>query len=323
MSPFKRIHDWLIAAGKLKSLWQYLLFVALAGVFWVVMALNDEVQSDFIVRIEITNVPDSVTFITEPPAQLTLTMRDKGTLVLRRKFMDTPVVRIPFAEYANNNKLTVSNQAMMSRLRAIFGTGASLSVTSNDSFSVSYTTEPGKVVPIRVDARVTAALGKVINGSPKLSVGKATLYSVDNIIDTIAYVITEPIIRRDLTDPLKVKVNIRPIPGVRIEPASVEVTIPVEPLENRKVVVPIETVGVPENESVSLFPQNIEVTYLVPMSSRTDIPASSFRVIADYSDITSSATDHVSIKIVTVPKNVQNATIALDSVEYTIIRNVQ
>ncbi|MCM1320267.1 MAG: hypothetical protein NC217_07805 [Muribaculaceae bacterium] len=323
MSIVKRIHNWLVAAGKLKSLWQYLLFVALAGVFWVVMALNDEVQTDFTVRIEVVNVPDSVTFITDPPKQLTLTMRDKGTLVLRRKFMEAPVVRISFKEFASDNTLTVTSSAMMSRLRAIFGTGASLSVTSNDSFSINYTTEPGKVVPIRVDANVTAALGKVINGTPKLNISRATLYAVGNVTDTIAYVITEPIIRRDLTDPLKVTVKIRPIPGVRIEPSVVEVTIPVEPLENRKIMVPIETIGVPENESVSLFPQTIEVSYLVPMSTHTDIPASAFKVVANYADVSASNTDHVNVRIVDVPKGVQNASIALDSVEYTIIRNAQ
>ncbi|MCM1005477.1 MAG: hypothetical protein NC402_04195 [Prevotella sp.] len=321
-SIWRKMRNWIVAAGKLKSLWQYLLFVILAGVFWLVMALNDQAQSDFTVKVEITGVPDSVTFISNPPTQFNVTVRDKGTLLFRRKFMEQPIVRISFSEFTSSNKLRVSSSAVMSRLRAIFGTDASINVTSVDSISVEYTTSPGKVVPIRVDADVTAALGKVVNGSPKLNISKATLYSVGNLVDTVTYVTTMPVVRRNLSDPCKLNVAIRPIKGVRIEPATVEVTIPVEPLENRKVMVPIEAVGVPDNESVSFFPQKVEVTYLVPMSAREDIPVSDFKVVADYTDVAASASDKVNIKILSLPKAVSSATVSHDSVEYTIIRNV-
>lgn len=321
-SILQRLRNGIVAAGRLKGLWQYLLFVGIAGVFWFVMALNDEMQDDFTVKVEITNVPDSVTFITNPPIQISLSVREKGTLLLRRKFMEQPVIRIPFNEFASANKLKVSSSAMMARLRSIFGTGATLSVSSTDSISVAYTTSPGKVVPIHVDVDVTTALGKVINGKPKLSSTKVTLYCVGNITDTITSVSTMPIVRRNLSDPLKVMVDIKPIKGVRIEPSSVEVTIPIEPLENRKIMVPINTVGVPESESVSLFPQKVEVSYLVPMSANEDLPANDFKIVADYSDIAHSATDKVKIRILSLPAGVQNASISHDSVEYTIIRSI-
>lgn len=321
--PFKtRIHEWIVAAGKFKSLWQYLMFVVIAGVFWFVMALNDESQADFAVRVEIVGVPDSVTFITDPPEQLNLTVRDKGTMLVRRQFMETPVIRIPFAEFANSNKLKISSSAINGRLRAIFGTSATLNVTSTDSISVLYTTSPGKTVPIRVNCDATAALGKVINGKPRLSVTRATVYSVGDQVDTISYVITNPIVRRNLSDPLTLKVAVKPIKGVRIDPSEVEVTIPVEPLENRKVMVPVEAVGVPDGESVSFFPQKVEVTYLVPMSTQEDIPVSDFKVVANYSDVSASATDKVKIIISAMPPGVHSATSSHDSVEYTVIRHI-
>lgn len=113
----ERVRHFLGAAGKFKSLWQYLMFVALAGLFWVIMALNDDVQSDFTVQVEIIGVPDSVTFITEPPGAITVSVRDKGTLLLRRRFMSDPIIRIPFSEFASANRLRVSPSALMSRDR--------------------------------------------------------------------------------------------------------------------------------------------------------------------------------------------------------------
>lgn len=318
----QRLRHWLVAAGKFKSLWQYLLFVAVAGVFWFIMALNDEVQTDFTVKVEVTGVPASVTFIDEPIGQVTVTVRDKGTMLLRRKLMEQPVVRIPFSEFSSANRLRVSSSAMMNKLRSIFGNGATVSTTSTDSISVYYTSTPGKVVPVRVDAQVTAALGKVINGHPQLNMREVTIYSVGDVADTIMYVTTMPIVRRNLSAPLKMKVGIRPIKGVRIEPTEVEVTIPVEPLENRKIIVPVEPTGVPAGESLALFPQKVELSYLVPMSMNEGLPASAFKVVADYADISKTSSAMVRIKIAKLPEGVESATLPADSVEYTIIRSL-
>lgn len=319
----ERVRTFLKAASRFKGLWQYLLFVLVAGLFWFIMALNDEVQSDFSVRVEITDVPDSVTFITDPPKTFNITVRDKGTSLFRRRFMETPVIKIPFAEYVSGHRLRVSSSAIMGRLRGVFGTGASISITSTDSIGVDFTTSRGKVVPIRVDADVTAALGKVINGEPQLSVREARIFSVSDIIDTVMYVRTMPIVRRNISDPLRLRVEIRPIRGVRIEPSSVEVTIPVEPLENRKMFVPITPIGVPPGESMALFPQKLEVSYLVPMSEREDIQPTGFKVVADYTDIAEGSSAMVRVKIASKPATVVNASLPVDSVEYTLIRELR
>ena len=60
----------------------YLVFVVIASLFWLVMWLNDSIQETFDVRLRIYNVPDSVTFIDNPPAGLHVTVRDKGTSLL-------------------------------------------------------------------------------------------------------------------------------------------------------------------------------------------------------------------------------------------------
>lgn len=311
------------SAGKFKNLWQYLMFVALAGLFWFIMALNDNTQSDFQVKVEIVDVPDSITFITDPPVTINVTVHNKGTMLLRRKLLGTPVIKIPFSEFASHNKLLVTPSAMMNRLRSIFGESAGISINSADSISVQYSTRPGKTVPVRVNYDVTAALGKVVNGSPKLNVRDVRIFSVDDIIDTIMYVSTMPIVRRNLSESLKMRVNLKPIKGVKIEPSYVDVTIPIEPLENRKIFVPVIATGVPAGETLSLFPPKVEVAYLVPMSMSEDMSASSFTVIADYADIAPGTSSKIKVKMGKIPEGVENATLEVDSIDYTIIREIK
>ena len=148
------------------------------------------------------------------------------------------------------------------------------------------------------------------------------VYALKNIIDTISYVPTEPIVRRGVKDTFKVGVKLLPGKGVRVEPATVEVTVPVEPLENRQVTVPVSPVNVPGSESLILFPDRVEISYLVPMS-HPEIPAGAFRVQADYRDIVSPASRSLPVSIANVPHGVTNATCGADSVEFTIIRNAR
>ena len=290
--PFmRRLKDTVKAAGRFKSLWQYLLFVAIAGVFWFILTLNDEQQADFQVRVQIDGVPDSVTFI------------------------------IPFSEYAAASHLRVGASAILTSLRGIFGSGANISVTSTDSLGLTYTTSPGKSVPVKVDADVTAALGKVVNGAPRINVREVTIYSVDETTDTVMYVTTMPIVRRDLSDSQTINVRLRPIKGVKMVPSSVEVTVNVEPLENRKVMVTVRPLQVPRGEILALFPQKVELSYLVPMSMG-ELPENLFRVSADYRDINISSS-LVKVNIDRVPPGVQNAVLSVDSIEYTITRKQQ
>lgn len=323
--PSAPVRIWrnLRTSGKFKDLRLFFIFVLVSGVFWFILALNDVGQSDFQVKVELVDVPDSVTFIEDPPSVINVSVRNKGTSLLRRKFMDAPVMRIPFNEYSENGRLRVSSAAVMAQLRAIFGTASTINVNSRDSISVPFTMAPGKLVPVKVVTDITTALGKVVNGRPKVDVREVKVFSVRSIRDTIMYVSTEPIVLRDLSDPVTVSVGLRPIKGVRFEPSTVKVMIPVEPLENRKTYVPVTPLGVPQGESLVLFPQKVEVSYLVPMSRKDDFPAESFRVVADYSDISPTSTAMVKIKLVQTPPGVENAVLHQDSIEYTIIRNVR
>lgn len=323
LSALSKFWKSLHTSGKFKDLRLFLVFVAVAGVFWLILALNDVGQSDFMVKVELVDVPDSVTFIEDPPKGINISVRNKGTSLLRHKFMDAPVVRVPFGEYADKGRLRVSSAAIMARLRAIFGTAAAINVNSVDSISLTYTSSPGKMVPVKVVADITTALGKVVNGKLVSDVREVKIFAARSVQDTIMYVCTEPIVRRNLEDPVTITVNIHPIKGVRIEPSAIKVRIPVEPLENRKTYVTVTPLGVPHGESMALFPQKVEVSYLVPMSRKEDFAPESFKVVAEYKDIAPTASSMVKVRLVQVPDGVENATLQQDSIEYTVIRNMR
>ena len=57
----------------------YLLFVAVAFVFWVFLSLDTEVQRDFDVPVELQDVPDSVTVIGQIPPSIGVSVKGKDS----------------------------------------------------------------------------------------------------------------------------------------------------------------------------------------------------------------------------------------------------
>lgn len=296
----------------------FLIFIVLSTFFWLIIAMNDSAQGTFDVRINIIGVPDSVTFINDPPASIHLTVRDKGTRLFRAQ-MQKPKLNINFRDFASGNTLRFSHSDLNGALKSIFGPSAQIITTSLDSLMLSYSKEPGKRVPIVVNTNVQAASGKVISGIPSSNVKSVLLYSTTVDLDTISHVYTKTLVRRKLKETAEVEISIRPIKGVKIVPARVKITIPVEPLVKKTAMIPIHIRNAQQGYSILLFPDNVEVSYFVPMSRFND-KIEDFEISADFSQANASSSGKQAVKIERTPAGVFNASLKIDSVEYTIIK---
>lgn len=297
----------------------FLGFVVVAAVLWFTFALNDSIQESFDVEVKVVNVPDSVTFITDAPEGIHVSVRDKGTDLLRNGVMKTPVLTINFSEFASGGLMRFSKSDLYSALRGVFGNNASIASTSVDSLSLCYTTEPGKRVPIAVQWEAEAASGFIVAGNPTLSQTSVLLYSNAATIDTVRRVVTKPVIIRDLSETVTVEADIVSIPDTKIIPSVVKVIIPVEPLVKKESKMAVTPVNVPAGESVLLFPSQVDAVYYVPMSKFNEAPPQVV-LTADYAFVTGKHTGRLPVKVGSHPNWCMNLKVVPDSVEYTIVR---
>lgn len=299
----------------------YLLFVAIAAIFWFVLALNDNVQRSVDVAVNVTGVPDSVTFINEPPQTLHITIRDKGTNLLRNVVFNQPSIDINFKEYARpaDETFVVSKNDIMTMLRKTFGTAAQLTISSIDSIKATYTDRPGKRVPIVAQVDVTTAAGYVVGGRSHLSQGYTLVYGPPNVVDTINRIYTHKLVRKDLSEPASANVNLISVPGTRLIPDHIKITVPVEPLVNKRSQVNVNVINAPDVAGVLLFPQKVTVSYYVPMS-RFNSDQSNIEVVADYARRGRGLSGRIPVRLSRAPKECINIKVLTDSLEYTIVK---
>ncbi len=307
------------ASTQFRHLVSFSIFVGIATAFWFVVALNESALDTVDIHLRVVNVPDSVTFIVDPPEKIHVSLRDRGTNILRTAKIRVPELELNFRDYAQNGVFRFSRTELNTSLKNLFGGSAQILSTSIDSLRLNYTTDKGRRVPVVVCADVTASAGNVLSSRPKVMQRSVMVYSYDKHIDTLTRVYTEAIVLRNLGSTTEVEVKLKPQARVKMVPSVVKVQIPVEPLVRRESMVAVTAANVPSGVNLLFFPNKVHVVYYVPMSlfSSDLIPV---EVNADYNEIRKNRSDRLSIRVKGLSDYVVNPELRVDSVEYTVVR---
>jgi len=297
----------------------FLLFVAISTVLWLVLSLNEEEQFDVRLPLKITHVPDSVTLISPGPEALNVSLRARGTQVLKMLAGSKPTVNIDFRAYRSNGLLHLNSTELKALTRTAAG-GSQVSVVYPDSLSIPYTTHPGFSMPVNIDYKIVTGPQSALKGRPRLSSDSVKVFMAPGAVlpDNYNAVVTEPIRLTGLSESETRRVRLLGPADSRIIPDSIDVSFEVEPLifKSRKVV--IEPVNVPEGTKLITFPAQIDVFYMVPMSAYIGSDPH-FRIVADYKRINHlNPSKMMKLTLRDVPSNLQNVHLSVDSAEYII-----
>ncbi|MDO4319430.1 MAG: hypothetical protein Q4C34_02530 [Bacteroidales bacterium] len=294
----------------------FLAFLAVSTILWWVLALNDEDQCDVRLPVRVTNVPDTVTIISKIPDNIGVSLRTRGSQLLKLTLGRVPTAEIDFRVYRNGNAVRLTDADLKAIARQTLD-GASIVVVSPDTLNLAFTTRPGQATPVEIDAVVSPGPRATLTGKPRLSADSVMVFSL-NRTDNIISVTTEPIRITSLNETATRRVRIIAPPATRVVPDSIDVTFDVEPLIFKTRKVAIDPVNVPLGHKLITFPAQIEVSYMVPVSVyKSSEPR--LRVVADYRSIDrSKPSRNMRIKLVDVSPTLSNVQLASDSVEYII-----
>lgn len=295
----------------------YVLFVAISAIFWSVLTLGNSMQTHYKVKLTIDGIPEGTTLITDAPEYIDVSVRNNGYAFVRYMVGAIPEVSINFGRFADGKgRVVLAKQNIEDLLREAFGKDASIDAFSPEQLEIRYTTNPGKKVPVVVDGDFTSDLQYVVNGNVKVTPGYVTVFSDANNLSSIEAVSTMHIVRHNLKESETVKVALLKKENVRIEPDSVVVTIPVEPLVSKEQEVAITVANCPEGEHLVAFPATVKISYLVPLSVYNKNTSQSPVVFVDYKDVQNGKNK---IPLHTAKSNVfQGVSLPVDSVEYII-----
>ena len=317
MKLLDKLRERLKESPRTRSILLYLSFVIISAVFWSFLTFNGDVQMDMEVAVEM-NLPDNVHLLAKVPDTLTVTVRDRGYRFFSYLFHKTPKLNLRFSDYSDGNSTFKIDQSHLKKaLAPLLNKHANIVSVLPESINIKFNDLPGKKVPVKTDIIVEPREDYTQYGALIQSQDSVLVFSDAETLSQINQVYTYHVEETDLTDTLRRKVSIAPINGAVVEPRAIEIMVPIERLKAQSRSVKIVVRNAPRGVKMLLFPGDVEVTYLSPVSRITD--DAGITAVVDYNlvDFTSSS-NKVKVQVGEVPAAYQDVTFSHDSVEYII-----
>lgn len=300
-----------------KNIVTFMVFILISAFFWILMALNDELQRDFRMPVKIDNIPSDVTLLNDEPLFVNISLKDKGSSLIRHRWGNKPELKFNFDDINTPGyNLAITTPQLNYAIRNVFGQATVVSMKP-DSITVPFTRRPGKLVHVDVKCgEITTAPKYIISGALKALTDTVRLYSIKRIPRSLEDIETVPVNVSGLTDTTIIEVRIAAPQGMRAIPSTVKVSVPVEPLIMKKNKIKVEPINIPAGKHIVTFPSQIEIKYLVPMSHYNN-DVNHISVVADYRH-RSAKSAKLPLDLRNIPGEYRNVELEADSVEYLI-----
>ena len=283
------------------------------------MTLNKYYETEIGIPLRVKKIPADMYAVSTSDEKITLKIRDRGTVLLNY-YMQTflPVT----AEYKDfhkqNGRLSMSIGALKKQISGQLASSTEIISLSPDSI-IYYTQESTKKYPVEISGEISSAIQYEI-GDIKITPDSVWVFGPHSATDTMYFVYTEKITKTELRDSLTLDVKLQKKEGVKYNPESVNIKIPVTPYTEKTFEKSIKGVGFPSSYTLKAFPSKAKVIFDVNMTKIDSISASDFSIGILYGDIYGNNSDKVKLTLLKHPEGVRNIRIVPNEVEYIIER---
>lgn len=275
----KRIWMWMLR----KDAFIYLLFVALATLFWWGRAMSSQREIDIKVPIVYAELPAQVVFSEPLPSHLKITLRDNGRL-LRQVQHSTPSLTIHMTKVLEESDgiFVLSTDILRQKIQDLLPGSMAIQQIYPEEISVAYHIEAVKSVPIL--SRVEWSLAEQYQLSTAIRIEPSTIeiYGNQEFIDSTDTIYTEHVVVENINHVVQQEVALEFPAGVRSLINSTTITWEAEQFTDKSFTIPIQVDSIPAGETMHLFPQTTTVVARVGLSHFANVVAEDFRAVCSY-----------------------------------------
>lgn len=263
----------------------FLFFLALSTAFWFLQVLNDVHEEDFDLRINQNALPKGVVVTSDLPSTVRVTIKDRGSVLLNYKYSSTlPQITLDASFFnAQEGHVRILSSELVKQIRPSLSASSQIISIKPDTLDFYYNHGRSKRVPVIVEGTLPTAPGYTIIGREKLSPDSVTVFALGNVLDTISVIKIQGSSFSPFRNSVTAEAKLHTLRGLKIIPNHVKLSVVVDRLVEKKLIVPVGSINVPDDQLFRAFPSQVEITCQVPMSLYRGILPSHFMVAADYS----------------------------------------
>lgn len=298
----------------------FLFFLAVAGIFWLLMTLNESFEQEVKIPVRYVNVPGNVVITSGENDTLRYTVRDKGiSLITYIYSQPLQPLSIDFSRYAHDGRGTVSTSDLLRLADTRLPASAKAVGVKPDGLSFYYNNGESRRVPVKYRGTVEPDMLYYISDVVYQPDSMVTVYASAAMLDSISTVYTVPLSYSGFRDPLMVKARLQPMTGVKMVPDEVTILFQTDMLTEGTISdVPVVGINMPPGKVLRTFPAKLSVSFVTGMKNYQSISASDFLIVADYKEFSLTPEARCNVYLRRQPLGIQRVRLGQEQVDYLI-----
>lgn len=323
-SIWRLFRDFLFSRTN-KELLIFVFFIALSGIFWLSMTLNETYEQDFSIPVTVVGVPKNVVLTSEETDTIRMTIRDKGITLAAYMYGDMlKNVKINFKPYAHSNGTGIVTTSELQKIvyQHLVSSSKIIS-TKPDKLEFFYNYGANKRVPVRWTGRVIPEDLYFIS-RVKYYPDSVDVYASQTLLDSISVVYSEHLNYVNFRDTLVVNANLEKIKGVKMVPDHIKMEFFTDVLTEEKLDgIPVEGINMPPGKILRTFPMKVTVSFVTGVSVYRSLKPEDFTIVADYDEIAAKPSEKCRIYIKKSPSGISRVHLNINEVDYLIEEQVE
>lgn len=323
-SIWRLFRDFLFSRTN-KELLIFVFFIALSGIFWLSMTLNETYEQEFSIPVTVVGVPKNVVLTSEETDTIRMTIRDKGITLAAYMYGDMlKNVKINFKPYAHSNGTGIVTTSELQKIvyQHLVSSSKIIS-TKPDKLEFFFNYGANKRVPVRWTGRVIPEDLYFIS-RVKYYPDSVDVYASQALLDSISVVYSEHLNYVNFRDTLVVNANLEKIKGVKMVPDHIKMEFFTDVLTEEKLDgIPVEGINMPPGKILRTFPMKVTVSFVTGVSVYRSLKPEDFTIVADYDEIAANPSEKCRIYIKKSPPGISRVHLNINEVDYLIEEQVE
>ena len=311
----KAVRNFLFS-GLNKEILIFLFFLALSGIFWLMMTLNETMEREFKIPVRLTGVPRNAVMTGELADTVRVTIKDKGFTLVTYDFRPLTFRFSSYADEDTGEGVVPVADVQKQVLSQMYGSSKLLQLKPG-KFDFYFTYGSSKKVPVVFRGKITTHKSYYL-AHTEFNPSMVTVYANKQQLDQLQAVEIEPFNYRNLQDTIRQMVKIKKIRGIKIVPPMVRISVYPDVLTEESVEVPVTAINMPPGMVLRTFPSKVTVRFTIGASLFRTIKPSLFKVVVDYEELAANPSDKCTLQLRSVPRSVSKASLEMDRVDYLL-----
>lgn len=303
----------------------FIICLFIASLFWLLIKLSHVYSVNYSLGVKYNNAPSSLRLTNIVDSTLDLSLTARGFAILKLNlFNDMDLLDIDLGNYNIDHKegieYSINTQELITTLSELVNVDEKDIKLSRTALVFEMEKTGEKKVTIIPDFDIVFASQYDLYKDVSVEPAEVIVYGPQNVLDSLAFIITDKLILTDINSNQLVKVDLKNPNSslLSFQNSKVTLNFEVEKFTESELDVPINLSSI--SYKIKTFPSQVKVYYKVAQKDFNEVRAHQFNIVPVVDNLDIVYVKKLPIKVAKHPEFVRNIRIVPKEVEFLIIK---